>query len=242
MDWQRKIDEIGISGKQALFCAEYVKDRNAKQAAIRAGYSERTAESQGSRLLRNAKVAQFVNYVLSEAVDDSVMAAREVLERYTRLARADANELIQSRRICCRHCWGRNNQYQWTVGELQKAQAEYQEALARWEETNKGRKPAEPDIAGGVGYDKRRDVNPDCPECFGEGVMDVFMMDSRNLSEEGKLLYAGVKVTKDGYEIKSEARDKALRALAEHHNLFQDHQKAGSGEIHIHISDQDAKL
>lgn len=38
------------------FCHEYIKDMNAKQAAIRTGYSEKSAESQSSRLLRNDKV------------------------------------------------------------------------------------------------------------------------------------------------------------------------------------------
>jgi len=40
------------------FAAEYTYDWNGKQAAIRAGYSERTAESQASRLLRNVKVIE----------------------------------------------------------------------------------------------------------------------------------------------------------------------------------------
>jgi len=42
--------------KQPRFVAEYLKDLNATQAAIRAGYSRKTAEVQGSRLLRNALV------------------------------------------------------------------------------------------------------------------------------------------------------------------------------------------
>lgn len=50
----------GLTPKQARFVAEYCVDLNATQAAIRAGYSEHTAESQGSRLLRNAKVSAAV--------------------------------------------------------------------------------------------------------------------------------------------------------------------------------------
>ena len=41
-----------IAPKRARFVAEYLIDRNATQAAIRAGYSEKTATMQGSRLLR----------------------------------------------------------------------------------------------------------------------------------------------------------------------------------------------
>ncbi len=49
-----------ITPKQQRFVDEYLLDMNAKQAAIRAGYSENTAESQGSRLLSKAKVLQAV--------------------------------------------------------------------------------------------------------------------------------------------------------------------------------------
>ena len=45
-----------LSPKQKAFVREYAIDSNATQAAIRAGYSEKTAPEQGSRLLRNVKV------------------------------------------------------------------------------------------------------------------------------------------------------------------------------------------
>ena len=45
-----------IAPKRARFVAEYLIDRNATQAAIRAGYSEKTATMQGSRLLRYENV------------------------------------------------------------------------------------------------------------------------------------------------------------------------------------------
>ena len=45
-----------LTPKQNRFCKEYVTDHNGKQAAIRAKYSAKTAESQASRLLSNAKV------------------------------------------------------------------------------------------------------------------------------------------------------------------------------------------
>jgi phage terminase small subunit len=50
-----------LSARQTIFVTEYLKDRNGTQAAIRAGYSERTAGEQASRLLANVKVKQIVN-------------------------------------------------------------------------------------------------------------------------------------------------------------------------------------
>lgn len=45
-----------LNPKQKRFVAEYLIDANATQAAIRAGYSRKTATEQGSRLLTNVKV------------------------------------------------------------------------------------------------------------------------------------------------------------------------------------------
>ena len=51
---------MALTPKQAQFVAEYLIDLNATQAAIRSGYSEKTANEQGSRLLTNVKVAEAV--------------------------------------------------------------------------------------------------------------------------------------------------------------------------------------
>ena len=45
-----------LNNKQASFCIEYLVDRNATQAAIRAGYGERTAGAQGHALLKNPEI------------------------------------------------------------------------------------------------------------------------------------------------------------------------------------------
>jgi len=45
-----------LTAKQKKFVAEYVKDLNATQAAIRAGYSEKTANEQAARLLVNVSI------------------------------------------------------------------------------------------------------------------------------------------------------------------------------------------
>ena len=46
-----------LTAKQARFKDEYLIDNNATQAAIRAGYSKKTAKSQGQRLLTNVDIA-----------------------------------------------------------------------------------------------------------------------------------------------------------------------------------------
>src|SRR6516165_2745573 len=50
-----------LTKKQKAFVAEYLNNLNATKAAIAAGYSAHTASQQGSRLLKNSKVAEAIN-------------------------------------------------------------------------------------------------------------------------------------------------------------------------------------
>ena len=61
-----------LTTKQKLFVSEYLVDRNAKQAAIRAGYSAKTAEVQGSRLLSNVKVKELVGKKIAKLEENFV--------------------------------------------------------------------------------------------------------------------------------------------------------------------------
>lgn len=51
---------MALTPKQELFALEYLKDLNGTQAAIRAGYSPKTAQEQASRLLSNPMVSAFI--------------------------------------------------------------------------------------------------------------------------------------------------------------------------------------
>lgn len=55
-----------LSPKQEQFCREYLVDLNATQAAIRAGYSPKTAYSMGQRLLKNVEVQKAVQSAMDE--------------------------------------------------------------------------------------------------------------------------------------------------------------------------------
>lgn len=68
-----------LTAKQKQFCDEYVKDYNATQAAIRAGYSEKTASSQASRLLKNPAVIERIKEKQKELLDTHCMTEDRVL-------------------------------------------------------------------------------------------------------------------------------------------------------------------
>ncbi|OZB07103.1 MAG: hypothetical protein B7X61_15770 [Gallionellales bacterium 39-52-133] len=55
--------------KQETFVAEYLVDLNATQAAIRAGYSAKTANEQGSRLLANVSVQKLIQERMSQRAE-----------------------------------------------------------------------------------------------------------------------------------------------------------------------------
>lgn len=77
---------MSLNDKQEKFVEEYLVDLNATQAAIRAGYSARTAEVTGCRLLRNDKVAKAVSErraALSQAVE---VTQERIVAEYARMA------------------------------------------------------------------------------------------------------------------------------------------------------------
>ena len=55
-----------LTEKQRRFAAEYLIDLNGTQAAIRAGYSARTANEQASRMLANVSIQQAISEAMAE--------------------------------------------------------------------------------------------------------------------------------------------------------------------------------
>ena len=77
-----------MNERQQRFCEEYIIDHNATQAAIRAGYSAKTAKSIGSENLTKPDIAEKIQE-LGEAIPkkDTIATAEEVLEYLTSVMR-----------------------------------------------------------------------------------------------------------------------------------------------------------
>jgi phage terminase small subunit len=82
-----------LSAKQRLFVDEYLIDLNATQAAIRAGYSPKTACEQASRLLANVKVSAAIKTAKAERSDRTKIDADWLLNRLAEEATADIADL-----------------------------------------------------------------------------------------------------------------------------------------------------
>lgn len=78
--------------KHEKFCNEYIKDMNATQAAIRTGYSEKTAKMQGSRLMTNDDIKARVAELREAYFNENIMTAQQVEYELTRIALGLSNE------------------------------------------------------------------------------------------------------------------------------------------------------
>ena len=83
-----------LTPKQERFVNEYVKEPNATQAAIKAGYSAKTAGVIGANLLKNVKVSAEVEKRLRDIKSESIADANEILEYFTRVMRREEKEEV----------------------------------------------------------------------------------------------------------------------------------------------------
>lgn len=84
-----------MTPKQAAFVRQYLVDKNATQAAIRAGYSAKTASSAGERLLRNVEVSAAIERETSDIAGRLGITAERVLLERSRLAFFDVRKLFR---------------------------------------------------------------------------------------------------------------------------------------------------
>lgn len=84
---------MALTEKQRRFVEEYLVDLNATQAAIRAGYSAKTAKQQGQRLLTNADVHAAVSEAQATRSRRTTIDADWVLTRLAEAAEADLNDI-----------------------------------------------------------------------------------------------------------------------------------------------------
>lgn len=87
MSGPRKLTE-----RQRRFCEEYLLDGNASQAAIRAGYSKRSATVVSTTLMKNPQVQAYLKELLEKLHSAKVADAQEVLEYLTSIMRGEQRE------------------------------------------------------------------------------------------------------------------------------------------------------
>ncbi len=78
---------MNLNTRQRKFCEYYVELGNATEAAKRAGYSEKTAYSQGQRMLKNVETRNYIDELLKTSKNKRMASADEVLEFFATVMR-----------------------------------------------------------------------------------------------------------------------------------------------------------
>ena len=201
-----------LEPRQERFVLEYLIDLNATQAAIRAGYSEKTARAIGCENLTKPDIQAAISQAQKERAERTAISADKALREAWNVATADARELVQVKVGCCRNCYGEGHKYQRTVGEMNRDREQWAE---------KGNAPSDFDVKGGIGFNPLLHPSPTCPECGGDGQSRVVLCDTRSLSPAAISLYAGAKQTKEGIEVKMHDKGAALEKVFKHLGLYE---------------------
>ena len=85
----KKDSKYGLNEKQIRFCREFVIDSNKTQAAIRAGYSEKTASALGERLFRKVEVQNLINELKKDIEKATSISAQKVINELGYIAFAN---------------------------------------------------------------------------------------------------------------------------------------------------------
>lgn len=87
----------GLNPKQKAFCREYNKDFNGTQAAIRAGYSPKTANEQAARLLAKVSVQAEIKRLLAPVEEAAGLCADRLCKEIGRLAYSNVKALYDGK-------------------------------------------------------------------------------------------------------------------------------------------------
>jgi phage terminase small subunit len=96
IEWKGGVADMDakLTAKQRRFCEEYLVDLNATQAAIRAGYSEKTAKVIGCQYLTKPNIKEYIGKRMAEKEDALIAKQDEVLKYLTSVMRGQSKSEI----------------------------------------------------------------------------------------------------------------------------------------------------
>lgn len=219
-----------LDNRERLFVEYYLATEklDACVAAKQAGYSDSMARSKAYQWVSDSKTKPHVyaavragmERIAKEVQIDQQMIVRGLINEVV----GDRNKLVQYRRPPCRCCYGKGNRYQFTPNEMEEAREKHAITIVQAKAAGIMLTPNELafDEKGGLGFDPRKEPNPDCPECFGEGKGEIFVADTRKLDADSLALYDGVERGKDGLKLKMPDRNAARTLLMRHAGMLND--------------------
>ncbi len=159
-------------------------------------------------LLKKPEIAAMIEAKRKESMDRATMTVDLMLERLRLIIDCDPAEITALKRGACRHCYGDDHQYQWREPDYWAEVRKVEMAIVA--AGKKGIAPPLPDFAGGFGYNATKRPHPGCPKCDGQGIERVHAPDTDDLSEGARASYLGTKQTRNGLEIMTISKEKAI--------------------------------
>jgi len=211
---------VPLRERYERFCGRFVESRNPMMAFRLSFVVDDKATSQwvfeqADKLMADPEIKQRIQQMRDEAATATMVKVQELMQDWHDIAVADPNELISYLRLCCRYCHGVDFAYQYT------SESEWALACARHVDLG-GSLTSMPMATGGFGFNPERDPNPLCPMCFGVGLGETRVHDTRKLQGPARKLYSGVKQTKNGIEVLMQDKQKARESLARVLGAFKD--------------------
>lgn len=185
-----------------LFVLEYVKDWRPSDAMRRTGLGGNHPRQLAWQVMQRPHVKAEIERQSAQLLGKVKLSVEMVMQDIKQVLEADPRELIERKDGACRHCYGVGHLYQRTQNEMLRYIVDTRA------------KGGEVDTAGGTGFNPTKEPNPECPECFGEGVPYSRIKDTRELSPAAAALYFGVKEGKHGTELIMRSKDAAREAAA----------------------------
>jgi phage terminase small subunit len=115
-----------LTAKQKRFANEYIIDLNATQAAIRAGYTSKYANTNANKLLQNTTLAEYIQGLMDERSRRTLVTQDKVVNELANIAFADISSFLKVK----------NNQVE--VFDTDSIQHEMLAAIAEIKEGNYG--------------------------------------------------------------------------------------------------------
>lgn len=81
-----------LNQRQIRFVQEYMKTNSVRQSAVVAGYSPKTAQAQGGRLLQNVRVQAYIQAINERLDSDKIADIQEVMEYLTSVMRGEKKD------------------------------------------------------------------------------------------------------------------------------------------------------
>lgn len=216
-------NKSNLTDMQELFAVKFSETHDKLEAYKFAGYAQNgDLSKRASDVYTNPKVRARIVELAGKTGELADVTLPQVLRRFYDIATADPRELINLKIGCCRYCYGNGGAYQWR-------EREFVEAVTKWEKLmQKNPKSTDPcpDPSGGLDFNPTLSPRIECKECFGEGEQRIVPQDTSKLSGSARLLYGGVKQTRNGIEIIMADRLKALEAVTRILGGFKDNLNA----------------